>query len=189
MVSPPTRSPSRLVARSRRAGQWRSKSSATSAAVVMTCSQLSSTMQHLAIADHLGEPARVRAARARTRSRHERRRDHPTGASSTRHAPNASPADAARATSNARRVLPTPPGPTKVTNRCSAASRVQLASSTSRPTSGVSASGIATCLRVRGRVASNDRRRVERTILREDRRLPTRAAHGPGSRPSSSARR
>ena len=44
MVSPPTRSPSRLVARSRRPGQRRNRSSATSAAVVITCSQLSSTI-------------------------------------------------------------------------------------------------------------------------------------------------
>ena len=60
MVSPPTRSPSRLVARMRRPGQRRKRSSATSAAVVITCSQLSSTMQHLPVADQLGQPARVR---------------------------------------------------------------------------------------------------------------------------------
>jgi hypothetical protein len=41
IVSPPTRRPSRLVARIRRPGQRRNRSSATAAAVEITCSQLS----------------------------------------------------------------------------------------------------------------------------------------------------
>ena len=44
IVSPPTRNPSRLVARRRSPGHRRNKCSATSAAAVITCSQLSSTI-------------------------------------------------------------------------------------------------------------------------------------------------
>ena len=59
MVSPPTRRPSRLVARSRRCGHRCSRSSATSAAAATRCSQLSSTEQRLAITDHLGDLRRI----------------------------------------------------------------------------------------------------------------------------------
>ena len=90
MVSPPTRSPSRLVARSRRPGQRRSRSSATSAAVVITCSQLSSTISSsrspITSASRLGSGrSRAEAIAARTPA------GSPTGASSTRHPPKLRP--------------------------------------------------------------------------------------------------
>ena len=56
---PVTRSASRLVATSRRRGQRRSSSSAMAAAASMRCSQLSSTIDQLAITDHVGEPGGV----------------------------------------------------------------------------------------------------------------------------------
>ena len=127
MVSPPTRSPSRLVARSRRPGQRRSRSSATSAAVVITCSQLSSTISRsrspISSASRFGSGrSRAAAIAARTPA------GSPTGASSTRQPPKLrSSADRRAPTSRASRVLPTPPGPTRVTNRSSASRRGEVA--------------------------------------------------------------
>ena len=90
MVSPPTRSPSRLVARSRRPGQRRSRPSATSAAAPMTCSQLSSTSTRscspITSASRFGSGRpRAAAIAAGTPA------GSPTGASSTRHPPKLEP--------------------------------------------------------------------------------------------------
>ena len=65
----------------------------------------------------------------------------PTAASSTMTAPLDIAALSARATSTARRVLPTPPGPTSVIKRWSANNAVSSRSSCSRPTSGVNGVG------------------------------------------------
>jgi hypothetical protein len=72
--------------------------------------------EHLAVADQLGQPGRVR----------ELERGGDRGADAGRIADGRQldqataelrSADSARAASNASRVLPTPPGPTRVTNR------------------------------------------------------------------------
>ena len=127
MVSPPTRSPSRLVARSRRPGQRRSRSSATSAAVADHVLAVVEHDEQLAVTDHLGQPARV----GQVEGGGDRGAD-PGGIADGGQLDEArrrtvSAADSARATSRASRVLPTPPGPTSVTKRCSASRRVQVA--------------------------------------------------------------
>ena len=142
MVSPPTRSPSRLVARSRRPGQRRSRSSATSAAVVITCSQLSSTSS--SSRSPITSASRFGSGRSRA--------DGDRGGNAGGVA-DGSQLDQAAAERRARRPrrarprgragsCPPRPGPTSVTKRCSANSAVRSRSSASRPTSGVSASGM-----------------------------------------------
>ena len=98
------------------------------------------------------------AGRGRRRSPRERRPGSPTGASSTRHPPKLRPSAAARPTSRASRVLPTPPGPTSVTKRWSANSALRSRTSASRPTSGVSASGMPGCDGRAGRRGGDGRR-------------------------------
>ena len=171
IVSPPTRKPSRLVARRRRPGQRRNRSSATSAAVVITCSQLSSRISRSRVpiisASRLGSGrSRADPIAAATPS------GSPTCASSTRHAPCDRRADSSRATSSARRVLPTPPGPTSVMKRWSRNSRVSSRTSSSRPTNAVSDSGTVKRYPVdRADVASAGSRHVQRRVLGEDRGL------------------
>jgi hypothetical protein len=60
---------------------------------------------------------------------------------STNHAPSRRSAARPVATLIARRVLPTPPGPTAVTSRCSARSRASATRSVARPMNGVTGTG------------------------------------------------
>jgi hypothetical protein len=64
-----------------------------------------------------------------------------TGASSTSHGPPPADARIDWATSSASRVLPTPPAPTKVTNRCRAMRPAIVPSSACLPTNSSSATG------------------------------------------------
>ena len=127
MVSPPTRSPSRLVARSRRRRAVTQQVLGDLGGGRDHVLAVVEHEQHLPVTDHLGEPARVRQRRGRPRWRRERRRDRrrapaPRGSRRTSgRRPRPAP------TSSARRVLPTPPGPTSVTKRCSANRSRELA--------------------------------------------------------------
>ena len=142
MISPPTRSPSRLVARRRRpraaaqellgdlGGGPRSRARSCRARAAAPDRRSS-------------RPAGSgRGGRAPTRSRRGRRLDRRREPARPGTRRTAGPRTRARATSSARRVLPTPPGPTSVTRRCSATRRVRSRSSSSRPTNGVSDSGM-----------------------------------------------
>ena len=138
----------------------------------MTCSQLSSTSSSscspIISASRFGSGrSRAEAIAAGTPA------GSPTGASSTRHPPERRPSATARPTSRASRVLPTPPGPTRVTKRWSANSVLRSRSSASRPTSGVSASGMPGCEPGAG---GGERCEVpawrrQRRVVGEDRRL------------------
>ena len=173
MISPPTRSPSRLVARSRRPGQRRSRPSATCGGRADDVLAVVEHQHQVVVADHLGEPVRVRQAEGSG----DRRRD--TGGITDGRQLDEAPAEAraspaaARPTSTASRVLPTPPGPTSVTKRCSANSSRRSRSSASRPTSGVSASGMLGCDPAPTATTSPEQcaGECQRRVLGEDRRL------------------
>ncbi len=145
--SPETRTTARLVASTVNRGQAAS-SAATTGAAAVTCSKLSS---------------RRRAARcARKAARRSGSGRSPasctpsaaaiaagtsagsaSGARPTNHTPSVNASPTSDATANARRVLPTPPGPVKVTSETSGWSRRSrtMATSRSRPISGVSERG------------------------------------------------
>ncbi len=130
--SPPMPSTSRDVASTRRRDVRPSRSSTTAATASTTCSQLSSTSSfgrasiQLASCSSPTPSAAAMAGRTPASSS--------TPSSPTHHASTAAPS----ATSVARRVLPTPPGPTTVTSRSSASAAATPWSSAARPTKLVS---------------------------------------------------
>ena len=65
----------------------------------------------------------------------------PTGANSTSHTPSGNSAASSAATCTARRVLPTPPTPVRVTSRCARTCSASSFTSTSRPTKLVTCTG------------------------------------------------
>ena len=144
--SPSIPSPSRLVASTTRRGQARSSVSTSSAAGSSTCSQLSMTTSSCLLrrnstsaSTRVCPPRRTTsntAAMAAGTAAGSR-----TGASSTSHAPSEKRGSTSAAACSARRVLPTPPTPVRVTTLPSASAAPTRARSRSRPTNELSCSG------------------------------------------------
>ena len=109
------------------------------AASTNKCSQLSTTTNRCSpcnpmIRASMGEwPGRGRSSSAATNACANPSGSR-TGASSASHAPSAKRSSAAQPVSIASRVLPTPPGPTNVTNRAEPSAAASWTSSSSRPT-------------------------------------------------------
>jgi len=147
VTSPPTSSGSRLVATTFNAGAASSSPAVASAAESTTCSQLSSTTNawrpercpRTAWASVRPDPGsltpRVVATWSHTKSPPDR------GEKSTNQVPSGKSSAAAAARRSARRVLPAPPGPVRVSSRASASRAAAWANSVSRPTKRVSGAG------------------------------------------------
>ena len=144
-----TPSGSRLVASRRRPGHPPRSACTTRALTSTTCSQLSRTSSSRR---HRSASARAATGRPVGVERDARRwRPRPGGRAPDRRAGPAPPAgprpetasaaDKPRAISTARRVLPTPPGPVRVTSRCCSTRRRTSAPSRSRPTNDVGSWG------------------------------------------------
>lgn len=145
-TSPGTRSGSRLVARSRSRGQRASRVAASRAQVSARCSQLSSTISIVRVpsawtsASIPARPPRSRTPRAAARACGSKS----PSCSESRATHCARPVRPPRtrpASSSARRVLPTPPGPVRVSSREDLSSVRNRDSSRSRPTNASSAGG------------------------------------------------
>ena len=112
---------------------------------------MSSKEQHLLVAQVRLEGVQRRTARAAPARRASARSSvttscaSPMGARLTKTVPSAKASRSAAATASPRRVLPTPPGPVSVTSRTSArrSRATSAATSRSRPSNGVGASGSA----------------------------------------------
>ncbi len=182
-----------------RAGQARSRSSASAAHASSRCSQLSSTTRARPAAMN---PATVAVAARPSSSGRPMARATATGttsasvsgAKSTSHPPAGNPVSIAAATCSASRVFPAPPAPVKVTSRLRASRRRTSFISASRPTKLVSCTG-----RLCGK-ASSDRGAGKSVPMRgwhschirtagarsDSRWLPRSASHAPsGSRPAA----
>ncbi len=141
--SPSTPSGSRLVARSRTSGQMRSSCSISALISETTCSQLSTTTSIRRVrAKSAMLPATVRPGRGATprlvAATWIAESASIAGASSMNQQPSRCSWTTHAAVSIARRVLPTPPGPTSVTSRERASASRVAARSAVRPTKEVS---------------------------------------------------
>src|SRR5215208_2456292 len=147
IVSPAMPKGSWLVARIFKPGQVRNKASASAAQASMRCSQLSRTRSRSLVSrcarstSLAGRPGASRTPTAEatacgTRSGSE------SGASSTHHTPSSKQSTISVASTRAKRVLPEPPAPVRVSRRVlSANTPLSSAISRSRPTKLVSCRG------------------------------------------------
>ena len=143
--SPATASRSRLVASTRTPGQAASSRSANAATTASRCSQLSSTSS-----DRRAARCSATASSSGCRGRSETpstdatawaTKPSRTGTRSAKAQPDGNDGAASRVTATARRVLPTPPGPTSVTRWASRRAARTAARSRSRPTKLVHCTG------------------------------------------------
>ena len=154
--SPPTRRPSRLVARGANAGSGARASSASSAAVVTTCSQLSRTISELRLADRLGQADGSGRSSAAAMVAPERRPDRRRAPARRGTPPVAQPRRRVMVpTSNASRASCRHHPAHEGDKRWSRSSASRSSSSASRPTSAVSAGGMARGLRPPASAASS----------------------------------
>jgi hypothetical protein len=141
-----TMSRARLVASTDTPGQCPSSRSTNTATASDTCSQLSSTSNASCSARCASTASSIVRPRGSSTPRAAATAagtsdESLSGTRSTNHTPSARERDRSAATWAASRVLPTPPGPTAVTKRCSATAAASSATSTARPTNEVRSSG------------------------------------------------
>ncbi len=147
VISPPIANGSRLVATILIAGAAVRRPAATSAAASTRCSQLSSTITALRLARcrptaSARVPPDPDSLTPRVTATWSQRNSPPESEDrSTNQAPSGNRSATAEANCSARRVLPAPPGPVRVSSRASDSRAAAWASSASRPTKRVSGTG------------------------------------------------
>ncbi len=143
--SPATASRSRLVASTFTPGHAASSRSVNAAASASRCSQLSSTSSDRCAArcsnTATSSGCRARSATPSTDATAWTTKPCRTGTRSAKAQPDGNDDAASHVTATARRVLPTPPGPTRVTSRASRRASTTPARSCSRPTKVVHGAG------------------------------------------------